>query len=177
MRRSSLQSPGRRGLTLVESLLSMVIVGVMLTAAVSTLGAAKRGTQSTLDRDRGLLLAEDLMAEILQQAYADPAAGLGSWGVGGDESNGTRSLFEDVDDYSGWDESPPKHKDGSSIDQFSSAWRRTVSVAWVNPADFTQTQTSESYVKRITVTVKKDNRVVATLVAVRTAHTVVPLGP
>jgi hypothetical protein len=153
---------------MVEDTLSIMLVGLTVVAALNTLAASRLAAQTNLDRQRGLYLGEDLLAEILQQAYEDPTAGPGSFGVGADENTGTRSKFEDVDDYDGWNESPPQHKDGTVIPNFT-GWRRTVSVAWVDAINYSQTSTTDTRHKRIIVTMSHNGRVAATLTALRSA--------
>ena len=158
-----------RAFTLVEATVSVFIVGVMVVAALSTVGATRLGEYKVAERCRALPLAQDLMAEILQQAYADPAYGPGSFGLGGDEvGDGSRSLWDDVDDYHGWSASPPEQKDGTPITGLAD-WQRSVNVAWVDPMALSQVEGSESDVKRITVTVTHKNVPVASLTAFRTS--------
>jgi MSHA pilin protein MshD len=157
-----------RALTLAEAVISIIIVSVMLVAALNTVSATRTTEKKIGDRSRGLLLAEDLMAEILQQAYEDPGLPPGSFGLGGDEvGDGSRNLWEDVDDYDGWSASPPQQKDGTELDDFD-GWTRSVEVVWVNPLDLCQVSVTDTGVKRVTVTVTDGDAVVIPLVAVRT---------
>jgi len=158
-----------RAFTMAEAVLSVFIVGVVLVAALHTVGASRAAQQKVGDRARGMLLAQDLMTEILQYAYEDPASGPGSFGLGADEvGDGSRSLWDDVDDYEGWSASPPQRADGEPIEGFV-GWGRRVAVDWVDPDDLTQTLLYDSGVKRITVTVTHHDVPVASLVAVRTS--------
>jgi type II secretory pathway pseudopilin PulG len=156
-----------RSFTIVEAAVSIIIVSVMLTAVVKTVAAARAGEKLLAERSRGLVLARNLVAEILQRLYVDPAYGLGSFGIGADELTGNRSLFDDVDDYGGWLASPPQNKDGSAVPQ-STGYEESVSVAWVTANNLLQTSGSETGIKKIVVTLKYDGRVVATLTAWRT---------
>ena len=61
----------RRGLTLIEVVVSTMIVGMMTVAALNSLGAATRSGMSTGNRAVALGLADDLMAEILTAEYDD----------------------------------------------------------------------------------------------------------
>jgi type II secretory pathway pseudopilin PulG len=174
----------RRALSLVEMIASIVLVGVMLVAAVNTVGASKRGQRNLYDRRQGHELAQALMAEILQQPYADESQleslrseilvyrRKASYALGPEalESNGARRSFDDVDDYNGWNASPPQDKDGSPMPELS-GWRRTATVAFVNRDDAALVQVQDEGAKRITVNVLRNNVPVATLVALRT------LGP
>jgi type II secretory pathway pseudopilin PulG len=168
LRRKRERRPIERALTLAEAIVSIAVVGVMLVAALNTVGAA-RMTQKTMgDRSRGMLLAQDLMSEILSQAYEDPEYPPGSFGLAADEiGDGSRALFEDVDDYDGWSASPPQQKDGTELSGFD-GWQRSVALKWVDPSDVSQARLSDTGVKYVAVTVSYDNTVIASLVALRT---------
>ena len=158
----------RRAFSLVEVTLSVLIVGGMLVAALTTVGASRTSQFSIAERSRGLLLAELLMAEILQQPYQD--GDFASPALGPEPAEGlaaSRAAFDDVDDYNGWSASPPRNKDGTAID-WAERHERAVTVAWVNPANPAETWGGLSGVKRITVLVRRGGRRVGQLVALRT---------
>jgi type II secretory pathway pseudopilin PulG len=155
-------------LTLVEAVVSLAIVGVMLVAALNTVGAALATQKKMGDRGRAMLLAQDLMSEIVRQAYEDPDLSTGSFGLTADEvGDGSRSLWDDVDDYDGWSASPPQQRDGTVLSDFD-GWRRSVAVGWVDSAEVATELGSDTGVKRITVAVTFKGLPLATLVALRT---------
>ena len=154
--------------TLVESVISMVIVGVMLVAALNTLGASRLNQYKTWTRAQGRLLAESLLAEIFTQPYSDPN-GAPLFGVEVGEDADTRDAFDDVDDYHTWTSSPPTEKTGTEMASWG-RWRRSVTVEWVDPANPTLVQGTESMAKRVTVKVHCGGMPVATLVAIKTDH-------
>jgi MSHA pilin protein MshD len=158
----------RRGLTLAEAVVSMLIVSVMLVAALNTVGASRMTQKKTAERSRGFLLAENLMSEVLQQAYEDPDLAPGSIGLEGAEvGDGSRELWDDVDDYDGWSASPPQQKDGSEFGELKE-WTRSVEVRWVDPTASLNVSGTDTGVKRVVVTVTDGDAVVFSLVAVRT---------
>jgi type II secretory pathway pseudopilin PulG len=158
----------KRGLTLVEAIISIVVIGVMLVAALNTVGASQTAQRKTADRQRGMLLAQDLMSEIFQQHFEDPGLAPGNFGLGADEvGDGSRALWDDVDDYNGWSASPPQSKDGTELSDLD-GWRRSVSVAWATPGNFGAPAPGDTGVKQITVTVEYDDALAASLTAVRT---------
>jgi type II secretory pathway pseudopilin PulG len=172
MSATSLFRPGccrcRRALTLVEAVVSIAIVGVMLVAALNTVGASLATQKKMGDRSRAMLLAQDLMSEVVQQHYEDPALSPGGFGLGVDKiGDGSRGLWDDVDDYDGWSASPPQEKDGTVLTGFE-GWRRSVAVDWVDSADVATKLGSDTGVKRITVTVTFKDLPLATLAALRT---------
>ena len=158
----------RWALSLAEAVISIAIIGVMLVAALNTVGASQTTQKKMSDRSRGVLLAQDLMSEILQQHYEDPGLSAGSFGLAGAKiGDGSRTLWDDVDDYDGWSASPPQEKDGTEITGFD-GWRRSVAVEWVDQLDVAAERGSDTGVKRITVSVTLDDAPLATLVALRT---------
>ena len=169
-RRPTIRPPAPRpgkchALTLVEVAVSMFVMSMMLLAALGAVGGARRGLQLTAERQQGVLLAHQLMTEILQQPYEDVNLGEGSFGLGADEvGDGSRALWEDVDDYDGWSASPPQDKAGNNLAGFDD-WSREVDVAWY---DLSNTRDYDTRVKRVTVTVRCRGRQVAQLVALRT---------
>jgi type II secretory pathway pseudopilin PulG len=163
---SAIRNPQSFGLSLIEVVASTLIVGVMAVAALNSLGAATRSAESIGNRAVALGLANELMSEILSTAYGEPS-GSSSFGPDGSESAGPRSAFDDVDDYDGWNQSPPQYRDGSTMPDRAD-WRHRVAVLRVVPNDPTQTSGTEQGAKRIRVTIEYRNQVLAELIAVRT---------
>lgn len=157
-----------RAFTLMEAVISTVIVAVMFTAALNTVGASRITQHKAALVARGRMLAEALMAEILQQSYQNPAEPH-VFGLESGESGSTRGAYNDVDDYSGLTESPPVAKDGTALAN-SANWKRTVTVAWVDPLNPSQVSGTETGAKRITVVASFRGMPQATIVAVRAAY-------
>jgi type II secretory pathway pseudopilin PulG len=156
------------GFTLMEAVISTVIVAVMFMTALNTVGASKITQHKTSLVSRGRMLAESLLAEILEQSYQEP----GDTHVFGRESGElqtSRAAYDDVDDYNGWSESPPVAKDGTALPN-SANWRRTVTVEWVDPLNPGQASSTETGAKRITVVATFKNVPQATVVAVKAAN-------
>lgn len=158
----------RRGLSLIEATISMVVVAVMLVAAVHAIGGSAAVQSRVTKRTVAPYLADGLMAEILAQSYQDSASPVFGPEVSGGESPTSRATWDDVDDYNGWSESPPQDKDGTAASDMT-GWARAVAVTWVNTSDLTQTSATETGAKRITVTVRYNGVTAATRVAVRTS--------
>ena len=154
--------------SLVEAVVSITIVSVMLVAALNSVGAARTGQYKIAERSRGLLLAQDLLAEILQHGYTDPEDGVNSFTLRAAKvGNGSRILWLDVDDFDGWSASPPQRADGTEMSDLQE-WERTVEVVWVDPWNLSQTAGENRGIKRITVTVTHNGKPVASLFAFRT---------
>lgn len=162
---SSLQVDRRRGFSLVEVVMSTLILALVMVPALHALGAFIRGQQRNADRSRGILLARELMAEVLEQRYEEPDDEP-VFGREAGEAADARGAYDDVDDYDGWTASPPQKRDGTTIGELA-AWERSVSVDLVDLNDLNATVVSDQGVKRVTVTVKVGGDVAATLVTVR----------
>ncbi len=158
----------RHAFSMVEVVVSMAIVGVMLVASLNAVGASKAVEKKISDRARGMLLAQQLMNEILAQDYADADSGVTSFCIESGEGTGNRSLFDDVDDYDDWTASPPQYKDGTTLSYLGTGWARSVTVARVRPQSLTTSAILNTGVKRITVVVTRNGLQVASLVAIRT---------
>jgi MSHA pilin protein MshD len=141
----------RGALSLVEVVISTMIVSVLMVATLNTLGAATTSSKSAGNRAVAIGLADDLMTEILKAKYVDPGASP-VFGLETGESNTTRAAFNDVDDYNGWTEQPPQAKDGTVMANRAD-WQRRVTIDRVTVSDPTTTSSTETGVKRIRVDV------------------------
>lgn len=141
---------GRSGFTLIESVMSMLIIGSMLVMVINTLGSSVRGRKIRQTQSRAPELGGQLMAEILQASYSDlteePVFGLEA-----SESGDNRSSFDDVDDYHNWS-ATPQDRDGAELAGMS-GWTRSVTVQYVLSTDLTSISQTDQGIKRITVTV------------------------
>ena len=153
------------GFTLIEAAISIVLVGLLLVAALNTLGATAISKRIIEHQAQGHLLAADLMAEILTQAYEEPVDTV-NFGRESGESGGDRVDWDDVDDYEGWSATPPESKDEVELDGYDQ-WTRSVEVAFVNPTSLNDL-VGNTGVKRITVTASFNGVPAAELVAIRT---------
>jgi len=158
--------PNPSAFTLVEAVISTVIVAVMFVAALNTVGASKLTQHRAALTSRGRLFAEMLLSEITQQSYKDSGANP-LFGPETGELTTTRADFDDVDDYSGWSKRP-EAKDGSALVN-SVGWMQTVTVQWIDRLNPSLVQLVETNAKRITVTTSYNNMPQVTLVAIRTA--------
>ena len=162
-------SPARvpRGLTIVECVVAVLVVGITLAASVNLVGSARKGERRNSDAQRALTLAQDLLAEICAQPYRGsddvaPAPGRNS----AESAAGNRSLFDDVNDYRPWTESPPLDKSGASLG-YDSSWTRAVAVEFVEPTNTNTASATDKGIARVIVTVSRNGVVLATLPTLR----------
>ncbi len=80
------------GFTLVELVIFIVIVSVGVAGILLVMNTVVASSADPLVRKQALALAESVLEEVLQKAYADPD---------GTSGETTRATFDDVDDYNG----------------------------------------------------------------------------
>jgi prepilin-type N-terminal cleavage/methylation domain-containing protein len=116
-----------RGFTLIEAVVSMVVVALMFTAGLAAAGAAARDRRTQTDLRLGQQLARELMTEICQQRYADPSANTIAPFAG--ISTTDRSNWTHIDDYAGFGETPPRDRSGAALTAKGWKWQSSVSYA------------------------------------------------
>ena len=158
----------RRGISLVEAVISMLIVAIMAVAALQTVGSSAVARQTQASQRRGPALASQLMAEILPNHYSEPDE-TPQFGRETGESSLSRSSYDDVDDYNGWSSSPPAANDATAMSDLS-GWARSVTVQYVAPDNLTTVVGSDQGVKRITVTVTDPRGRESVLTALRSSY-------
>jgi MSHA pilin protein MshD len=126
-----------------------------------------RDRQAASERRQATFLAEQLMTEILQCYYKDPASGSGT--LGPDTGETSRASYNDVDDYDGLTNSPPKSRDGATLSGYA-GWQRKVTVEWVDPANPASHSNTDLGLKRITVKVTPPSGKTVKLMALRSAQ-------
>ena len=155
----------RSGLSQVEVLVSLPLVAMVIVGAMNTTGGIVKTWTVAQDQHYGQALAENLMAEILQQPYEDPDD-TPEMGREGGEKSGDRKDWDDVDDYDGWSHEPPEDKDKKKLNGFDD-WTRAVTVDYVSLSSPTSITTTDEGLKRITVTVTDPAGEVTVLTAYR----------
>jgi hypothetical protein len=140
----------------VEVVISTLIVGLLLVAALRTVGSAMASRLRNSHEGRGFVLAHDLMSEILGRSYEEPDDNPMFGPEPGEEASGTRAQFDDVDDYHAWEAFPPMDENGNALPGLA-GWKRSVTVEWVNPDKLSMVVGIEQGVKRVQVTVAHES--------------------
>lgn len=152
-----------RGISLIETVLSLLILGGAFVALLNTVGSARTAQAIAAERQFANVLAEDLMAEVLaQQTYQEDI----TIGPELDELLGTRSGFDDVDDYHGWSATPPVDPDGTAI-LGAEGYTRQVEVAYRMLANTNDNSPTDQGILLVKITVKRGDKTVATLRGLR----------
>jgi prepilin-type N-terminal cleavage/methylation domain-containing protein len=105
----------QQGLTLVELITSITIIGVAGSAVLGVMGYLSSTSGSTLARTRAQDIAQLYLSEVLSRPFADPDA---------TPTEPSRSQFDDIGDFAGLD-------DASAVDQSGTViapWRVRVTV-------------------------------------------------
>jgi len=105
----------RSAFSLLEVVVSTFIVGILLVVAMQTAGSVASGQLRSAEQGRARLLAAELMGEVFQQGYREPLDAALFGPEPGESASGTRTDFDDVDDYHGWTASPPVDKQGNEL--------------------------------------------------------------
>lgn len=112
--------PSRRhsGATLVELVITIVIISVAIAGVVGAFALITGRSADPLNQTRAVELAQLYMDEIITQRYDDqtPVGGTPPYDGGcniGPEAGETRSTFDDVDDYHNLTDSPPASLQGT----------------------------------------------------------------
>lgn len=96
-RRRAFDGAHQTGVTLIELILFIVIVGIAVAAVLQVYAVTARANADPLLRRQSLAIAQALMEEISYKAAANPPGGFA-----GPYTPANRWLFDDVVDYSGF---------------------------------------------------------------------------
>ena len=168
-----------RGLTLIELLVFIVIVGIAANAMLAVFGSLTRNSASLLPDKQALAIASSMMNEILAQpfTFCDPndiraatatSATISPTGCAsllenmGPEPGETRTTFDNVNDYNGLVLNPVSNPGGVAVPGLPGY---TVQVSVVGAGAFPGVPAAETL--RVTVSVTAPNGTVARLDGVR----------
>ena len=156
-----------RAFAYVEVVVGSLILAVMTVATLQVMGTLTAGQQNQIVQSRYAPLAASLLEEILATAYEDDSRGT-TFGPEAGETDGTRTRFDDVDDYHNWTATPPTRRDGTLMGEFDGVTRR-VTVERVTTIDGPAANNETGY-KRITVWIERDGVVIEQAQGLRTDH-------
>ena len=142
----------RPALSLVEIVVSSMLVSIVVVGSLSLLGASVRTRSIAAGLLDGPALAESLLAEIMASAYDDPEEPDQPLGINTGDVAARRDLFDDVDDFDGWSSEPPQTRDGTELTGHV-GWTRAATVQWASPDTGNVVTASDTGLKRITITV------------------------
>lgn len=161
----------RHSFTLIETVVSAAIVGIMLTAVMSLVGSSRTALAREAWRADARRIAQSFMSQITSRPFMEPnttGTRRNTLGLDEGESLATPVSLDDVDDFTGmnapiadvlWAVAGPADTTG--------AWRVTVAQTYVDVLLPALTSATVTDAKRITVNVLRNNVVLESLVAVR----------
>ncbi|MGB0951612.1 MAG: type IV pilus modification PilV family protein [Planctomycetota bacterium] len=112
----------QRGITLVETVIAVLVLGIAVPPLVTLFGEVSTQTVDDSYQRVALIYAESMLEEIVSKEFEDPQSSTGSFGT----EEGLRANFDDIDDFDGLSNSPPKHIDGSLLDQYAGFTRSVI---------------------------------------------------
>lgn len=118
-----------RGVTLVEVLVSTVLVSTVLLVSITASANLLRNQAQQFSAAESVEVLGRLLDEVSSAEFRDPDGG-STYGPEADETS--RASFDDMDDYHEYQMSPPVYRDGSVIEGFE-AWSAEISVARAEP--------------------------------------------
>lgn len=148
----------RTGFSYIEVLLTAIIIGILLVAALRLFGNIGRSRHALTEHDGAEFLALQMIEEIKPLPYRDPVF-VDEFGPGGDET-GSRSAFDDIDDYHNWSACPPQDRDGSPLGTYDDL-TRSVTVRYLAADDFQQPVAGDEGFKEVTVTINRNGETLA----------------
>ncbi len=161
-----------KGFTLIEILIALAVLAMGIAMLITMFTVGMKGVTTNQVRTQATNLAQDLMDEIMGKEFRDPNE-TPVWGVESGETQGVRTTYDDVDDYSAWKNKAPQNVMGVSLGDAYANFTLSVSVARVNPADLQtplpgDTETAHVSCNRIIVSVSHPDITTVSLYSLKT---------
>jgi Tfp pilus assembly protein PilV len=148
------------GFTLAEALLASAILAIGILSVTVPFASAARNERVDAQQTLGVALAQEMLEEVLSK----PFAALDANNAAGPEAGETRSTFNSLDDYDGYDESAGNVCNvcgNPCTDPLAADLSRTVSVEYVRVPG--QASTDPYTFVLIQVTIRQGSREVVRL--------------
>ena len=129
---------------------------MLLVAALRLFGTLGRSQAAANEMKIAAHLAVELIEEITERNYAD-RSNINLFGPEPAQVGPDRTLYDDVDDYHKWSNSPPLDHFGQPYKQYGD-FTRSVEVQYVKAADFSLTSIADEGFKQVVVTVSRNGR-------------------
>ena len=139
-----------RGFTLIDLILVIIIVAIAIPPMLALFIQMVSGSTFGVTVSRANALASTLREEIQSKKWDESAPPPSL--ILGPETGESRAIFDDVDDFDGLDESPPRDSQGAILAGFT-GFRQQVSVCYVANTDFDTCIGGPTMYKQVTVTV------------------------
>ena len=123
--------PTRKGVTLIEVMISIVLVSTVLLVTVTASANLMRNHNLSRHRSAGHHLTGQILDEVSSMDFADRTDPI--FGIEADEMAATRTTLDDVDDYNGLVVAPPTFRNGTAIEGYT-GWSFAVTVTAADPS-------------------------------------------
>lgn len=144
----------RRGLTLFETSLATVIIGLSVLAIVRLITAVTQQNFFAQKTTTALMLADNMRELMAGLPFTDPANGVHLGPLAGETSV---TQYTNVEDFNGLVANPPIDANRQPITSLPN-WRQQIAVTHVNPNNYSLTDSlatdSACVMDRVTVTVQ-----------------------
>ncbi|MGB7329213.1 MAG: hypothetical protein WBD31_30305 [Rubripirellula sp.] len=131
-RASGNQHSTRHGVTLIEILVSTILISGVLLTSLATSANMWRSRVQSHSTAMAAELSESILGEITSMRFEDSADPI--WGPEPEENGAGRAAFDDIDDYHDYTASPPVHRDGTTMTDYA-GWSIAISVEAAWPTD------------------------------------------
>jgi Tfp pilus assembly protein PilV len=129
--RRPLRPKKRRGLTLLETSLATLIVGLSVLAITKLILAVTQQNFYAQKTTTALMLANNMRELMIGLPLSDPSSGIH---LGPNTGQSTVDKFNDVEDFSGYNANPPIDANCQSISSLSN-WKQSVTITHVTPGN------------------------------------------
>lgn len=154
------------GLSLVETLVAMVIIGLTIAAIVAGTAAFTQAGGAGLDLSTAEFLIEEIRELTASLPVIDPENGTNVFGP--ESGEGTVAAYDDVDDFDGASFSPPIDIHRNPLHEFATFTQR-ITVENVDVADLTQVRGDHTTdFVRVTVEIVRHGQVISSCSWIRT---------
>ena len=125
----------RSGFSLIEAVVATCIIGVGVTALLSSVAAGTRVNSEGTRVTQAVFLAQEIREWTLKLPFSDPDPADAGNSPGADGSD-PQYFIDDLDDLMDLTYSPPRDGQGIAISDMTQ-WSQTITLTWRNPADLT----------------------------------------
>jgi Tfp pilus assembly protein PilV len=162
----------RRGFGLAEAMMATTVLAIAVVGIAGPLGAASEQARAGAERGAALILARELMEEIVAKPLWDGGT---SCHLGPESGETDRSKYDSVDDYNGYSDSTKELKNlsGQTVTYSTPAvYSRNVKVAYRTSPNSASVSSGDFAL--VTVTVTSPHKQVVQIWRVLTNETLLP---
>src|SRR6185436_405696 len=167
------ESDFRRGFTLAEGMIAVLVLTVAVGAIMGPISASFQQTRTVQQTTTAITMAQQLLDEILSKPFIDPSDQTTTLGPEADE--GGRAQFDNIDDYHGYHDTTNanasdamKTVSGSTLAwNTSDIYSRAVTMEYRNTLDGAAVASGDYLVVTVTVTMPHNNKVIVQRMASR----------